>query len=226
MLREEDESPLLGKNMPELHSLILFILTALVLLVTPGPAVLFVVTRTLQQGRTAGLISVLGLCCGGLIHVLAAVFGLSALLASSAAAFTIVKFSGAAYLLFLGFKTLLSSGDSTGKLEVPSRSFLRLFIDGFIVNVLNPKTAIFFLAFLPQFVSPAEQDTVRTQLAILGFIFIFLALITDGLYAMMAGSFRALLARQPRVVRYQRYFSAAVYFGLSISTTLSGRKSN
>src|SRR5262245_11205446 len=212
--------------MPEPRVLILFIFSALVLLFTPGPAVLFIVTRTLQQGRSAGLSSVLGLCCGGLVHVAAAVFGLSALLAASATAFTIVKFLGAAYLIFLGIKTLFSSDHSPNQVATPSRSSRQLFIDGFIVNVFNPKTAIFFLAFLPQFVYPVESGSVRTQLAVLGFIFLSLALITDSLYAIMASSFRSWLVRKPRVLRYQRYFSASVYFGLGLATAFSGRKND
>ena len=212
--------------MPETNVLILFILSALVLLVTPGPAVLFVVTRTLQQGRNAGFLSVLGLSCGALVHVAAAIFGLSAVLASSASAFNTIKLLGAAYLIFLGFKTLFSSSGSPGNAVASSRSFLRLFIDGFIVNVLNPKTAIFFLAFLPQFVSPGETISVRTQLAFLGILFVCLALVTDGLYAIMAGSFRPWIAQRTQAFRLQRYFSAAVYFGLGLAAALSSRKSD
>ena len=210
--------------MPEFEMLIFFTLSALALLITPGPAVLYVVTRTLQQGRIAGLMSILGLCLGGLVHVIAAIFGLSALIASSASAFTVIQFAGAAYLLFLGVKALLSSDTLPQDQVIPVRSYLRLFVDGFIVNVFNPKTAIFFLAFLPQFVNRSQPDSVKMQLAVFGFLFIFLALLTDSLYAIMAGSFRSWLSRRAKVLRFQRYFSAAVYFFLGVSTALSGRK--
>lgn len=210
--------------MPETHMMMWFVLSAIVLLITPGPAVLFVVTRTIQQGRRAGFVTVLGLCCGGLVHVAAAVLGISALLASSAAAFASLKLLGAAYLFYLGFKALLSSGELPGNLPANSKSVPRLFVDGFIVNLLNPKTAIFFLAFLPQFVNP-EGSSVTWQLAVMGILFISLALITDGLYTILAGSFRGWIAKKPQVFCYQRYVSASVYLGLGISTALSGRQS-
>lgn len=208
------------------HALPLFIAASLILLLTPGPAVLFVVTRSLQQGRSAGLMSTLGLCCGGLAHVAAAVLGLSALLASSAAAFTTVKLAGAAYLFFLGFKALRSRPDAEWtRNATPLTPLRRQFLEGLLVNLLNPKAAIFFLAFLPQFVDPAA-GSVRTQLGILGLLFVAMALITDGGYALVAASSRTWLLRNQAVLRYERFVSAAVYFGLGISAALTGRRND
>jgi threonine/homoserine/homoserine lactone efflux protein len=208
--------------MPDSHTLLLFALAALVLLVTPGPAVLFVVTQSLQNGRAAALVSTLGLVSGGLVHVLAAVFGLSALLASSAVAFTAIKLVGAGYLIWLGFKALVSPPPWPGA-DAPRRSRTRLYLDGFVVNVTNPKPGLFFLAFLPQFVDPAA-GSVRLQLAVLGLLFLSMALVTDSLYGLAAASVRGVLLRRPGVRTAQRYATALVYFGLGISAALTGRR--
>jgi threonine/homoserine/homoserine lactone efflux protein len=210
--------------MPDSQTLLLFLAAALVLLLTPGPAVLFVVTRSLQQGRSAGLVSTLGLSCGALVHLVAAVLGLSALLASSALAFGMVKLAGAGYLIFLGFKALRSRRSSEwveGRaVPVPLR---RQFLDGLVVNLLNPKPAIFFLAFLPQFVDPA-RGSVQAQLAMLGLTFVAMAMVTDGGYALAAASGRSWLLRNKTLLRYEPYASAAVYFGLGLSAALTGRR--
>jgi threonine/homoserine/homoserine lactone efflux protein len=208
--------------MPDAQALALFSLAALALLVTPGPAVLFVVTRSVRQGRAAGLVSTLGLGAGGLVHVLAATVGLSALLASSAAAFTAVKLLGAAYLLYLGVRALLSREEPTAAAGDGNRGRRhgRLFLDGFLVNALNPKAALFFLAFLPQFVDPAGAP-VELQLSVLGLVYVGLALLTDGLYALAAGSLRGWLAARPSTRRLQRWLTAAVYVGLGTCAALA-----
>src|SRR5438045_1870273 len=135
----------------------LFLGAALVLLLIPGPAVLYIVARSAEQGRMAGFISDLGIHSATMVHVLAAALGLSALLASSALAFSIVKYAGAGYLIYIGVRRILSRTDTpAAQLELPRRSLGRLYRDGFVVNLLNPKTALFFLAFLPQFVDPSR----------------------------------------------------------------------
>src|SRR5215813_3782984 len=134
----------------------LFVLASLSLLLIPGPAVLYIVTRSIDQGRLAGLISVLGIEVGGLFHVAAAALGLSAILLSSALAFDIVKYLGAAYLIYLGVRKLLSPVEETGNADIQRESLSRIYWQGFAVNILNPKTALFFFAFLPQFVSPEK----------------------------------------------------------------------
>src|SRR6202050_5762037 len=132
-----------------------FCVAAILLLLTPGPAVLYIVARSVEQGRIAGLASVCGITTGTLVHVLAAALGLSALLASSALAFAAVKYAGAGYLIYIGARRILRrTGAAAERIQLPRRSLGRLYRDGFVVNLLNPKTALFFLAFLPQFVDP------------------------------------------------------------------------
>jgi threonine/homoserine/homoserine lactone efflux protein len=204
-------------------NVVAFLAASLVLLVLPGPAVLFVVTRSVQHGRTAGLVSVLGLSLGGLVHVLAAVLGLSALLASSTAAFTSVQVLGAGYLVYLGVRTLAGKGAPPAIGGASPEPLRRLFLDGVAVNVLNPKTAIFFLAFLPQFVAP-ERGGLERQLATLGLAFVALALLTDGAYTLAAAALRGWLAKRPRIWKAQRYVAGAVYLGLGLSAALTGRR--
>jgi threonine/homoserine/homoserine lactone efflux protein len=175
--------------LPDLASLGLFVAAALVLLITPGPAVLYIVARSIDQGRRAGLVSMLGVHAGTLVHVAAAAAGLSALLAASAMAFSVVKYLGAAYLIFLGVRRLLDRTASVTSRRPERRHLRRAFLDGVVVNVLNPKTALFFLAFLPQFVMTARGD-VGAQILGLGLLFVGLGVITDGLYAVGAGTGR------------------------------------
>src|SRR5262245_57466906 len=139
--------------MPDPSSLWLFAAAALVLAVTPGPAVLYIVTRSVSQGRLAGVVSCLGVAVGGMVHVLAAAAGLSVVLATSALAFNIVKYAGAAYLVWLGIQKLTRAPRPDAEASAEPHSLLRVFREGVVVNVLNPKTALFFLAFLPQFVA-------------------------------------------------------------------------
>jgi threonine/homoserine/homoserine lactone efflux protein len=207
--------------MPELTNLSLFVTASLALLLTPGPAVLYIVTRSVDQGRRAGLVSVLGIEVGTLFHIAAAALGLSALLASSALLFDVVKYLGAAYLVYLGVRKLLSK-DEVGEVTVNKRQNLRqIFQQGVVVNVLNPKTALFFLAFLPQFVDPA-RGSVPVQMLMLGLIFVLLASTTDGLYALLAGTFGGWLKGSTHFLRAQRYVTGTVYIGLGVVTALSG----
>jgi threonine/homoserine/homoserine lactone efflux protein len=197
-----------------------FLLSALVVLLIPGPGVLYIVARSVAQGRRAGLVSVLGLSAGALVHVAAATLGVSAILLTSAVAFGVVKFLGAGYLIYLGIRVMLSAGDLP-YVEVDSaRSARRLFTDGVIVSVLNPKIAVFFLAFLPQFVD-AHRGAVTQQILVLGLLYVALALITDGAYAMLAGSVRHVLAGRLVQGPLPRYASGAVYVGLGLSTALA-----
>jgi threonine/homoserine/homoserine lactone efflux protein len=207
--------------MPDLSTFALFALATIVLLVVPGPAVIFVVTRSVAQGRRAGLVSVLGVHAGSVVHVAAAALGLSALLATSATAFAAVKYLGAAYLVFLGLRRLLRRGDGEEGAGVPAVPLRRLFGQGVVVNVLNPKTAIFFLAFLPQFVSPA-RGPVALQIAVLGLTFIALGMVSDGAYALLAGSLASRLRRTKRARRRLDRASGVVYLGLGAAAALAG----
>jgi threonine/homoserine/homoserine lactone efflux protein len=170
---------------PSLATLLLFAGSTLVLLAVPGPSVLYVVARTVEQGRAAGLVSVLGLETGALIHVAAAAAGLSALVASSPTAFAALRYGGAAYLLWLGIRTLRRSRAGAPARSLGRASYGRLFRDGVLVDVLNPKTALFFLAFLPGFVHDGHGP-VALQVVVLGLVFVALAALTDGAYAVAA----------------------------------------
>jgi threonine/homoserine/homoserine lactone efflux protein len=207
---------------PSAANLALFIGAALVLLLIPGPAVLYIVGRSVEQGRRAGLVSILGIHTATLVHMLAAVLGLSAILASSALAFSMVKYAGAAYLIWLGARKLFGRAEVAGS-SVASRrrGHARLFRDGFVVNLLNPKTAIFFLAFLPQFVD-VSRGGAPSQIAFLGLTFILLGLVSDGCYALAAGTAGEWLKRSRVYVHFERYISGLLMIGLGAAAVFAG----
>jgi len=207
--------------MPALPTLALFVTAALALLLVPGPAVFYIVTRSIDQGRRAGLVSVLGIGVGTLFHVAAATLGLSALLLSSALAFDVVKYLGAAYLVYLGIRALRARPQPGQPQIVQRHSLPRIFSQGVLVNVLNPKTALFFFAFLPQFVSP-ERGAVTSQILLLGCLFIALGMLSDGTYALLAGTFGHWLKGNARFLHAQRYLAGGVYITLGVTAALSG----
>src|SRR5688500_13970180 len=170
--------------MPSAESLGLFTIAALILLIVPGPAVLYIVTRSVTQGPRAGFASMLGLATGTIIHVAAAAAGLSVLLATSALTFQIVKYAGAAYLIYLGIQKFRASPESA-VLELRTDRPARIFLDGIVVNLLNPKSALFFFAFLPQFI--AADRPAAPQILALGGRFLLLSLVTDSCYVFLAG---------------------------------------
>ena len=211
-----------------------FIIASLVLAVTPGPAVIYLLTRTLAHGRRAGFASLAGVALGNFGNALGASLGLAALFAVSAVAFTIVKFGGALYLVYLGIRTLLSQ-PATSPVERPAApSAWPMFRDGFMVALLNPKTALFFAAFLPQFIDPAGSPMLQSML--LGALFVLIAASTDVVYVMVASRMLPALAgakpgTEPLAVapvrgrgyaRFGRYLSASTFFGLGIYTALAG----
>jgi threonine/homoserine/homoserine lactone efflux protein len=206
---------------PDAAGLAVFVVAALALLVVPGPAVLYVVARSIHQGRRAGLASVLGIHVGTLVHIAAATAGLSALLVSSSAAFTAVKIAGAVYLVALGLWTLFSRRPEAEVALGGERNLRRAFAQGIVVNVLNPKTALFFLAFLPQFVDP-DAAHPAVQIAVLGLLFALLGLVTDSLWAIAAGTAGGLLRRSRRFLRAQRYVAGTVYVGLGVANAFAG----
>jgi threonine/homoserine/homoserine lactone efflux protein len=211
--------------LPEPGALAVFVVAALVLLVVPGPAVLYIVAQSISRGRLAGIVSMLGIQVGGLVHVAAAAAGLSALLVRSAVAFNAVKYAGAAYLIFLGLRRILGKEEAENPDSPPERSLRRLFAQGVVINVLNPKTALFFFSFLPQFVD-VDAGSVALQIATLGLIFIALATISDGLYAVAAGSAAGWLRGRSGFARGERYATGSVLVGLGLLTAFSGAKSN
>ena len=211
--------------MPSPSTLALFAAASLALTLIPGPAVIYIVTRSITQGRRAGFVSMLGVQAGGLVHVTAAALGLSALLASSATAFSIVKYAGAAYLIWIGVQKLRTAGQQSAFAgDLPIRSQAHLFRQGLIVNVLNPKTAIFFLAFLPQFVD-RDAGSIPLQVTALGLCFVSVAFVSDGCYALLAGTaaerLRGSLTMQRRLDRT----SGSIMIGLGAVAALTGRSS-
>jgi threonine/homoserine/homoserine lactone efflux protein len=203
--------------MPDPATLALFCAASLALAAVPGPAVLYIVAQSVDQGRLAGFVSALGIGVGGLVHVGAATIGLSSLLASSATAFAIVKYAGAAYLVLLGILRLLTREDPA-EIEVrPPRPHRRLFRDGVVVNVLNPKTALFFLAFLPQFVEP-NGVAASVQIFLLGLIFVVIALSSDTLWALTAGTLGGWLKRSRGYLVVRRWVTGTVFVALGLST--------
>jgi threonine/homoserine/homoserine lactone efflux protein len=210
---------------PEPHTFLVFAAASALLVLVPGPAVIYIVTRSVRHGRTAGLVSTLGIEVGGLVHVAAATLGLSALLASSATAFNVVRYAGAAYLVYLGLRALLGrdggDGERGGAAPEPDRR--RMFWNGVLVNVLNPKTALFFLAFLPQFIDP-DRGAVALQAGVLGTCFLTVALVLDGSWALVAGGAARRLREGPRSSRVLARASGCVYLGLGAFAALSGER--
>jgi len=202
--------------MPELSIVALFLIAALALLVFPGPAVLNIVTCSVAHGRRAGLLCVVGTELAAVMHAGAAAFGLSALLHSSVLAFSTVKYLGAAYLLFLGARTLLARDEPPPATAPAPKTAVRLLAQGFLVNLLNPKTALFFLAFLPQFVDPT-RGAAPVQILTFGALFVAAAFCTDGAYALAAGTAGRWLKANPRFRRAQRLVAGSVYLGLGLT---------
>ncbi|WP_371780476.1 LysE family translocator [Streptosporangium subroseum] len=207
--------------MPDLTTLALFAAATLALLLVPGPAVLYIVTRSVSQGRSAGLISVLGIHLGSVVHVAAAALGISALLATSATAFAVVKYLGAAYLVWLGVRKLMARPIGAEAVEPPLATRSRMFWQGFVVNVLNPKTAIFFLAFLPQF-TDHTRGPIAPQILLLGVIWIVLGMASDGAFALLASAMAGRLRRSARARRRLDVTSGVVYLGLGAVAAFTG----
>jgi threonine/homoserine/homoserine lactone efflux protein len=207
--------------LPPLPLLTAFLAASVVLAVTPGPAVLYIVTRSVSQGRLSGLASVGGVAVGNLGNAIGASLGLAALFAVSSVAFSVVKYVGAAYLVWLGVQALRAPPASASAAALPQGAPRRIFRDGFVVALLNPKTAMFFAAFLPQFV---DVHAPVAQTVALGVLFVLIAAFTDSLYAIGAGSVRPLLERATGVARLGRYLTAGAFIGLGALTAVSGQR--
>jgi threonine/homoserine/homoserine lactone efflux protein len=206
---------------PDASTLVAFSIAAIVLFVVPGPAVLYVVTRSVAQGRRAGLVSVAGIHTGSLVHIAAALAGLTTLLAASATAFRAVKWAGAAYLVFLGIRAFLDRGEEALDEEaVPEAGLRKVFTQGFIVNLLNPKTTVFFLAFVPQFVDPARGTAL--QIVVLGALFVMLGILSDGVYALVAGSLGDRLQEHNWWRTGRRWVSGTIYVTLGMVAAFAG----
>jgi threonine/homoserine/homoserine lactone efflux protein len=209
--------------LPPLHLLSAFFVASLILAVTPGPGVLYIVARSMAQGRSSGLASVAGVAFGNFGNAIAASFGLAALFAVSALAFTIVKYAGAAYLIYLGIQALRAPARaSAGERTIAKLDLRRIFRDGFIVALLNPKTTIFFAAFLPQFIDP--RGSVAAQSILLGAIFVVIAAITDSIYALAASRIAPVLSRAKHASAIGRYASGFTYIGMGLLAAFSSQR--
>ncbi|MFL5915290.1 MAG: LysE family translocator [Gaiellaceae bacterium] len=201
--------------MPSLSTYAVFLATAIALLVVPGPAVLYVVTRSIEMGRGGGLASVAGITTGTVVFVGLAAAGLSSLLLASTTAFDAVRYAGAAYLVFLGARRLLGRGVDETDAEAPPRTRQRAYMQGIVVNLTNPKTIVFIFAFLPQFVD-ADAHHVWLQVVVLGLSFAALGFLSDSMYALAAGTIADRLRGSQGIARVQRWFGGSVLVGLGI----------
>jgi threonine/homoserine/homoserine lactone efflux protein len=209
---------------PEPSTLLLFAASALALVAVPGPNLIYIVTRSIDQGRCAGVASALGVETATLVHIAAAAAGLSAALASSATAFTVVKYAGAAYLVFLALRAFRERGDERRDERAPAAG-RRVYAEGFVVNLLNPKVALFFLAFLPQFVDPGA-GAAWTQVLVLGGLLAAIGLSVDLMYALAAGSLGTLVRGNAAMTRLRGRLTGGVYLALAAVTLAGGRRAS
>lgn len=207
--------------MPTADAIITFAIASLALLLIPGPAVIYILNRSVAEGREAGLAAVAGLELGNFVHVIAASAGLSAVLATSASAFNVVKWLGAGYLIFVGIRTLVTKPAVLAD-DTVSVSRRRSFVQGIVVNILNPKVALFFLSYLPQFIDP-DNGAAWTQALVLGSIFVAIGCLTDGTYALAASALRSVLLTGRTLPFVQRYVAGTVFIALGVMATTSSR---
>lgn len=205
---------------PSLETTGLFAIAALTLLLLPGPAVMYITALGIREGRTPALAGAIGVGAGNFVHVIAATLGLSALLVSSALAFTAVKYAGAAYLVYLGIQTLRHRRESESLTAPTGTSARRELRRGVVVNVLNPKVAIFFLAFMPQFINP-ERGSAAAQVFMLGSLFVVLGIVTDSMYAVSAGALGVWLRGRRSIRGRVQLASGVVYIALGLLAAVS-----
>ena len=209
--------------MPDANTVLVVALASLILVVVPGPAVIYILTRSVSQGRTAGLVSAVGVNLGSAFHVIAAVAGLGLLLANSAYAYTVVKWLGVGYLAWIGYKTLTAHDTEFAEPDTQPESLHRIFAHGVLVNVLNPKVAIFFLAFLPQFVDPKSSNPTL-QTFVLGMTLVTIGLLSDSIYAIIGGGLGDLFRRRPGAVRATRLTAGLTYITLAGMAAVTGSR--
>lgn len=208
--------------MIQFDTLLTYIVVVLGLFLIPGPAVLLVLARSSVGGHRVGIATGLGIATGDLLHTAMATLGLSAVLMTSALAFSLVKYAGAAYLIYLGIRALLERGEDLRLTQTRLVDAPLAFRQAVLAEVLNPKTALFFLAFLPQFVHP-ERGSVVAQLAILGLVFVVMSAIYTALIALAAGQVAVWLARHRSIGRWQGRVIGAIYLGLGVRMALQER---
>jgi len=209
--------------LPDLETLAVFVPAALVVLLVPGPAVMFLVARTVEEGRTAGVVSILGFAAGGMVHVAAAALGLSTILAQGYLALSLIKYVGAGYLVYLGVRTLRSNESNRRERKPGHPPLTRVFTEALTVNLLNPKSVLFFFAYLPQFVQES-RGAASTQIMLLGFLFHLLSIVTDLGYIIVASSAQHLVSTGPRLSHWRRHFSGWSYIGLGVCAAISNQR--
>ncbi len=205
-------------NLPQVA---LFMAGAFIIIVIPGPNILSLIARSIHQGRMAGFVSVLGIEAATLVHICAATLGLTSLLLSSAIAFTVVKYAGAAYLVYLGVRKFVERREDKENEVRAEEGLKQVFVQGFIVNLLNPKTAMFFLAFLPQFVN-AGRGSAAAQILSFGLILVVLAIAVEVAYVLFSSHLRSWLRGNQQLRKSRRYLAGGAYIGLGLTTALSG----
>lgn len=212
--------------MPDPSTIAAFALASFLLLIIPGPAVIYILNRSVSDGREAGLAAVAGLELGNLVHALAAAAGLSAVLATSATAFNAVKWLGAGYLIVVGVRTLMKPAPEI-ETDRATVSVRRSFGQGVVVNILNPKVALFFLSFLPQFIHP-EDGHAGLQALVLGLVFVMIGCVTDTCYSLLASSLRHVLLTGRTLPIVRRWVAGTVFIGLGLmaSTASAGASSS
>jgi threonine/homoserine/homoserine lactone efflux protein len=206
--------------MPDTSTLLIFLAASTVLAVVPGPGVLYIIARSVEGGRRTGLAATLGVATGNMVHVIGAAIGLSAIIAQSATAFTVIKLAGAAYLVGTGIVRLLTPAEVGTETVMEDGDARRVYRGAVMVATLNPKTALFFLAFVPQFLSP-ERGSMAIQGALLGSMFVAIALFSDSLYALASGSLGERLRTSRRFAEIRRWFTGGTFVSLGVAAAFS-----
>lgn len=202
---------------PSPENILLFITAATILIVVPGPAVLYIMMKSMEQGYKAGLVSALGVGVGAMIHVVAAAVGISALLVASATAFSVLKYGGAVYLIYLGVRKLVDKSPAVSSVQTERKSLGKIFYEGIVVNTLSPKSAIFFFAFLPQFIN-ADRGGTTSQILFLGLVFLVIAFVSDMCYVLLSGKLVKYFRTSTRFPSIQKYLSGSIYIVLGLLT--------
>jgi threonine/homoserine/homoserine lactone efflux protein len=204
----------------EISTLFAFLGAAIILTIMPGPDNLFVLAQSITQDKKAGIATSLGLCTGLLVHISAAVLGISAIIYQSTIIFSIVKFAGAAYLLYLAWQSFRAKGDPFTLQQQNTQAYITLYKKGILMNILNPKVSLFFLALLPQFVNPA-QGHVAFQMLILGIVFLVQALVLFSLFSIFAGKVRKLIIGQPAIAKRLNMIQGILFTFIGIQIAIS-----
>lgn len=204
----------------EISTFIAFLGAAIILTIMPGPDNLFVLAQSIAQDKKAGIVTSLGLCTGLLVHISAAVLGISAIIYQSTVIFTIVKFAGAAYLLYLAWQSFFAKGDPFTLNQQKRQDYLALYKKGIIMNVLNPKVSLFFLALLPQFINPV-QGHVALQMFILGIVFLVQALVLFSMFSIFAGLVRQTIIGKPAIAKRLNLIQGILFALIGIQVALS-----